>query len=372
MIRSVTMARFRRFAFALALASVACVCGAQSEAPAADAGPASIALLLPSQKTVFAQAAEALRLGFFAASEARGGKGPKIQVLEVDDDVDQLYSALDGAQNRGVNLVVGPLPRASVNAVIDGGRAALPMVALNYPERDASAPPNLIAIGLSAEAEAQYVVRVALAEFLAARRVAGNGPRFVVLGGSSALERRVAQAYVQALRAAGEPPLQAEATEPVNEWVRRLDPGKVEAVFLALDARQAALVRARIPRELLIFGTSLLNIGATGGSPEMISLAHDLDGIRFVDMPWLIRPDARATADPRPATAMSVELARLFALGVDAYRIAERWGRGETRFTFDGMSGRLSVDRADGPRVERTPASAIYRNGAIEREEIGR
>lgn len=34
--------------------------------------------------------------------------------------------------------------------------------------------------------------------------------------------------------------------------------------------------------------------------------------------------------------------------------------------------GRLRVDRAAGPRVERTPAAAIYRNGAIEREEIGR
>jgi uncharacterized protein len=366
------MARFRRFAFALALASVACVCVAQTDAPLTEPGPAAIALLLPSQKTVFAQAAEAVRLGFFAAHEAQG-KAPKIQVLEVDDDLDQLYSALDGAQRRGVNLVVGPLPRAAVNAVIDGGRAAVPMVALNYPERDGSAPPTLIALALSAEAEAQYVVRVALTQFLVTRRVPGNGARFVVLGGGGALERRVAQAYVQSLRAAGEPPVLVDtAVEPVGEWVRRLDIGKVEAVFLALDARDAALVRARIPRELLIFGTSLLNIGGSRGSPETTSLAHDLDGVRFVDMPWLVKPDARTGADPAPPAPMPIELARLFALGVDAYRLADRWGRGETRFAFEGMSGRLSVDRAAGPRVERTPASAVYRNGAIEREEIGR
>jgi outer membrane PBP1 activator LpoA protein len=370
MIRSVTMARFRRFAFALAL-SVARVCAAQSEAPASQPGPA-FALLLPSQKTVFAQAAEAVRLGFFAAHEARG-KGPQIQVLEVDDEPDQLYSALEGAQSRGVALVVGPLPRSAVNAVVDGGHAMLPMVALNYPERDGSAPPSLIAMGLSAEAEAHYVVRIALAEFLATRRVTGNAPRFVVLGGGGGLERRVAQAYVAALRAAGEPPLTIDtAIDPVGEWVRRLDPGRIEAVFLALDARAAALVRARIPRELLVFGTSLLNIGGTRGSPETVSLAHDLDGIRFVDMPWLVKPDGRTAADPAPPAPMPIEMARLFALGVDAYRLADRWSRGETRFTFEGMSGRLSVDRAAGPRVERTPASAIYRNGAIEREEVGR
>ena len=108
-------------------------------------------------------------------------------------------------------------------------------------------------------------------------------------------------------------------------------------------------------------------------TPEATALAHDLDGVRFVDMPWLLGGDAAARAGgPRPVTPMRSELARLYALGADAYRLAQRWSAGETRFTLDGMTGRLHVDRGSGPRVERTPASAIYRNGAIEREEIGR
>jgi outer membrane PBP1 activator LpoA protein len=69
---------------------------------------------------------------------------------------------------------------------------------------------------------------------------------------------------------------------------------------------------------------------------------------------------------------MAPDLARLYALGVDAYQVAQRWSAGETRFTIEGMTGRLRVDRESGPRVERRPAAAIYRNGAIEREEIGR
>jgi outer membrane PBP1 activator LpoA protein len=359
-------------AAALALASVSCASLAQAEPAGPDAPATSIALLLPSQQTVFAQAAEAVRLGFFAAHEARG-KGPRIQVLEVDDDVDQLYGALDGAQSRGVTLVVGPLPRGAVNAVIDGGRATLPLVALNYPERDSSAPPNMIALGLSAESEAHYMVRIALGEFVGTRRVAGSSPRFAVLSGPSPLERRVAQAFVNALRAAGETPIGVDTTvEPVAEWSRRLDASRIEAVFLALDARAAALLRARIPRELFVFGTSLMSVEAARGSPEMISLAHDLDGVRFVDMPWLVRPEGRAGVDLVPPAPLPIELARLFALGVDAYRVADRWARGETRFRIDGMTGRLSVDRAGGPRVERTPTSAIYRNGTIEREELGR
>lgn len=370
--RSSALARVRHLTAALALASVSCASLAQSDTAQPEPAATSIALLLPSQQTVFAQAAEAVRLGFFAAHEARG-KGPKIQVVEVGDDVDQLYGALDGAQSRGVTLVVGPLPRGAVNAVIDGGRATLPLVALNYPERDSGAPSNMIALGLSAEAEAQYIVRVALGEFVGTRRVAGSSPRFAVLGGPGALERRIAQAYVAALRAAGETPFLVEtAVEPVAEWSRRLDLSRIEAVFLALDARAAALLRARIPREVFVFGTSLLSIDAVRGSPEMVSLAHDLDGVRFVDMPWIVRAESRAGIDLLPPLPLPVELARLFALGVDAYRVAERWARGETRFRIDGMTGRLSVDRAGGPRVERTPASAIYRNGTIEREELGR
>ena len=347
--------------------------GASPPAEAPDPHAPAIALVLPNQKTVFARAAEAVRQGFFSASEAAGNRLP-IQVLEVDDDPEQLRTAIGGALQRGVKTLVGPLPRGGVNAVIDGGFAAPPLVALNYPDRDAAAPPTMIALGVSVESEAQYVVRVALAEFVGTRRSPGSAPRFVVLVGGGALERRIAQAYVAALRAGGESPLTIDAAAEQGERLaRQLDPERHDAVFLALDARAAALLRARIPRPILIFGTSLIN--ATGGAatPEATALAHDLDGVRFVDMPWLLRANASTGAGgPLPATPLPVDLARLYALGVDAYQVAQRWSTGETTFTVDGMMGRLRVDRSVGPRVERTPAVAIYRNGAIEREEIGR
>ena len=373
----------RRLA-ALLLASVACGALAQPSAPASAAaaapatpgaeGPApSIALILPNQQTVFARAAEAVRQGFFSASQAAGSK-IVIQVLEVDDDPAQLQTAIGGALQRGVKTVVGPLLRSGVNAVIDGGYASPPLVALNYPDRDAAAPSTMIALGVSAESEAHYVVRIALAEFVGTRRSVGSAPRFVVLAGSSTLERRIAQAYVVALRAGGESPLLIEAAVGQGDRLARLlDPERHDAVFLALEARDAALLRARIPRPILIFGTSLLNAASTAASPEATALAHDLDGVRFVDMPWLLRANSSTGAGgPLPAAPLPLDLARLYALGVDAYLVAQRWGAGETRFTVEGMMGRLRVDRSAGPRVERTPASAIYRNGAIEREEIGR
>ena len=338
-------------------------------------GP-TLALVLPKPESVFGPAAEAVRQGFFAANQANQATGKKtiIQVLEIDDDATQLQTAIGGAVQRGVKVIVGPLLRSEVNAVIDGGYASTPLVALNYPDRDAGAPPKMIAIGMSAEAEAQYVVRIALAEFVGTRRSPGSAPRFVVLAGASALERRVAQAYVGALRAAGETPLLIDtATESRDRIAPLIDPDRHDAVFLALDAGGAALLRARIPRPVLIFGTSLLNAAGGTSTPEATALAHDLDGVRFVDVPWLLRGDASMGANgPLPAAPLPPDLARLYALGVDAYQVAQRWGAGDTQFTVDGMTGRLRVDRSAGPRVERIPGAAIYRNGAIEREEIGR
>jgi outer membrane PBP1 activator LpoA protein len=377
MVRTPALARARLIVAALLLASVARGAPAQtfvSIPPAVGPDGPSIALILPSQQTVFAEAAEALRQGFFAA-DAASARPTTIQVLEVDDDPVQLLAVLDGARRRGVKVAVGPLPRAEVNSLIDGGGgAALPVVTLNYPERDAAAPPTLIALGLSAESEAQYVVRIALSEFVGIRRAPGAAPRFIVLSGAGALEHRIAQAYMSTLRAAGEPPLLIEtATESPERLAQRFDPDRHEAVFLALDGREASLLRARIPRQILVFGTSLLNVGDGGTSPETAALAHDLDGIRFVDMPWLLPTGGTPPAGwPVPAAPLSRDLGRLFALGVDAYRVAIRWGAGETRFELEGMTGRLRVDRSAGPRVERTPAVAIYRNGAIEREEIQR
>jgi uncharacterized protein len=377
MIRTIFPDLARSLALALLLASVAWGAAAQATAPSASnaASESAIGLILPGQKSVFAVAARAVRLGFFAAHEA-GESGIAIHVMEVDDDEQQLHAAIDQAQQRGIGVVVGPLPRAAVNALIDGGHVAVPLVALNYPERDAAAPPTMIAVGLSAEAEAQHVVRMALADVVAARRLGVAGPRFIVLAGGGALERRIAQAYVSALRSEGEAPQLLElAAEPPDRLAARFDVRRHDAVFLAMDAREAALVRARIPRSIPTFGTSLLNTGPVASSPEAAAMAHDLDGIRFVDMPWLLKADdgqGVLNAWPLPTTPMSPEFARLYALGVDAYRLALRWRAGETAFTMDGMTGHLRVDRANGPRVERTPVAAIYRNGMIERDGIGR
>jgi outer membrane PBP1 activator LpoA protein len=269
---------------------------------------------------------------------------------------------------------VGPLPRAEVASIASLPTLPLPVVALNVLEHDRGLPNELILMGLPAEDEARRLVRIALAEF--AGRVPGDTarPRFLVLTTEAPLERRIALAYTDALTAAGERSTTLTVrTDLLEPLAQQIAAGKAEAVFLALDARSAALVRSRLPREAFVFATSLAHPGKPESSAEARALAQDLEGVRLVDVPWLIDAASPGVSGvPRPAAPLSALEERLYALGVDAYRVARLWAEGSTRLELDGATGFLRLDRARSARVERQPRSAIVRNGAIEREDFGR
>jgi outer membrane PBP1 activator LpoA protein len=362
----------------LLAASVACAAHAQAPAaspasasPAQAAQPAMV-LLLPAPSSALGPAAEALRQGFFAAHQV-SGDDIALQVVELDDNGEQLSRALVSARERGARLIVGPLPRAAVTDVVEGRRAETPLLALNFPESDGAAPSSMLATSLSLEAEAQRVATLALSEFIGMRRT-DTRPRIAVISRPGALERRIAQAYVSAARAEGDVPVQVEWTAETTPRVAALlaEPS-LEAVFLALTARDAAQLRAIIPRDLPVFGTSLLYAGDPVSSPESATLARDLEGIRFLEMPWLLQPEHPAVMIyPPPAAAWPLELRRLYAFGIDAYRLGIAWMKGERRFELDGVTGRLRVDRAQSLRVQRTPLLAVYRNGVLQRIDLSR
>jgi hypothetical protein len=325
-------------------------------------------LLLPGQSTPFARAAEAVRLGFFAAHSVANAN-LAIQLIEVDDNIGQLRDALAAAKKHGARIVVGPLTRTLVNALGDGRVIApLPVLTLNLPESDIAVTPESLAFGLAIEAESRLVARVALHD-LPAPATTSPAPRFLVLAGESALSRRMANAFRDALHEQGERATQIDVRvgyaflQTLTEQLASL---KIDAVFCALDARETAFVRPRLPREMPLYATSQVNLGGA----ESTLLAPDLDGVKFVDMPWLIEPEhAAVMVYPRSEVALSGELQRLYALGIDSYRLMLEWLAGKRAFELDGVTGRLRVDRNRSPRVERWPTLAVFRSGKIERLE---
>ncbi|HEU0200346.1 MAG TPA: penicillin-binding protein activator [Burkholderiaceae bacterium] len=363
---------------------------APEEIPPAPQSPPVIALVLPAPSTPFARAAEAVRAGFFAARAAEGGLAV-IQMIDVEDKRGAFDAALAAARTRGAQLVVGPLTRAAANSLAAGSRTApppLPVLTLAMPEDAAALPPHVLAFGISIEEEARALVHAVLAErsrrqaraplppgVSTSGRSSDGDPRYLVLAGKSALARRVGAAFRDALTAHGERVslLTPEAFDQTLPTVLA-PPGsaaRFDAVFFALDAREASVTRAYLPRGLPVYATSLINPGDVAAA----AVANDLAGVRFVDMPWLLQPDHPAVMIyPPPNPPLAAELQRLYALGIDAYRIATAWLQTglatDARFEIDGVTGHLLVDRMRHGRVERTPLPGVFRGGGNSGVEI--
>ncbi len=334
-----------------------------------DVAPA-IVLLLPAANTPFVRAAEAVRQGFFAAHAAAGAP-MAIQVVETEETPIQVIRAIDAAQRRGARLVVGPLTRDAVDALVQGAGAALPVLALNVPSTTAPLPPSMLAFGLPVEDEARSVVRALLLEDVFAMAPADPRPFAVIVGGSG-LEQRAGAAFLAALH---ENNLRAQVINfslnsgALAEVAQRLAERPWRALLLALSASEAAALQPWWPAATRVIGTSRLHLI----DPSAVSFVNDLEGVYFVDMPWLIEPDHPAVmAYPRSRTPYTAELERLYALGIDAYRVASEWIKGSSRFEVDGVTGWLRIDPVHGGRVERLPSMAVFVKGRAERKDVMR
>jgi len=284
--------------------------------PAATETLPAIVLLLPGEATPYARAAAAVRAGFFAAHAAAGAP-IAVEARETDETPAAVVAAVEAAARRGARLVVGPLTRDAVDALVRAGAVPLPVLALNAPADGATLPPSMLAMSLRLEDEARSIVRALPPGPLAAGVTTRPLP-FAVIHGGGMLERRAGAAFAAAAREQGR---RAESFElalkqdRLAELGRRLAAQPWRAILLALNAGEAAAVRPWLPAETAVLATSRVNLSESSA----VGLAQDLEGIAFVDMPWLIEPDHPAVmVYPRATTPYSAELERLYALGIDA------------------------------------------------------
>jgi outer membrane PBP1 activator LpoA protein len=116
---------------------------------------------------------------------------------------------------------------------------------------------------------------------------------------------------------------------------------------------------------LALYATSQVN---AGGGPLA---ANELNGVRFVDMPWLLQPDHPAVmVYPRAQLRDSVELERLYALGIDAYRIGLELLNGNGNPMLDGVTGQVRL--ANDQQFERELTAAQFINGKPVVQEVRR
>jgi len=353
---------------ALGLVAATLSAAAQQTANAAAETLPSIVLLLPGPATPFARAAEAVRAGFFAA-HATAGAPMAIEPRETDETPAAVVAAVEAAAARGARMVVGPLSRDAVDALARAGGARIPLLALNVPSGSVPLPASMLALGLRVEDEARSIVN-ALVRGPLASGVSTERLPFAVIVGSASLERRAGAAFVAAVQEQGRRAESIEASlqrDRLADVGRRISAQPWQAILLALDAGEAAAVRSRLPADVPIVATSRIHLL----EQSAVGLSQDLDGIAFVDMPWLLEPDHPAVMTyPRAPTPYSAELERLYALGIDGFRVAAERIKGEQRFEVDGVTGRLRIAPELGGRIERLPVMAVFVNGKAERRDV--
>lgn len=312
-----------------------------------------IALLLPVNAEKFARHAEAVKTGFLNAARAQGWSPLPIRVHAVTDDTQDIVAGYRRALVAGARMVVGPLTRDGVTALAASNLIAMPTLALNVPDGGTRMPPNLYTLSLQIEPEARQIARIAFRD--------GRFNAFTINGGTPLL-RRMHQAFVEEFTRLGGSHVAEYAFTADAEGLGRIKQavslGVADMAFLALDFQQARLVRAYLD-PLALYATSQINPGDTGPLA-----GFDLGSIRFVDMPWLVQPDHPAVMIyPRPDYRGGTDLDRLYALGIDAFRIAQNLLNNRPDAVLDGVTGRLTLGRDR--HFVREPVSVQYGEGTL-------
>ena len=305
-----------------------------------------IALLLPLRSPIFASAASAVKQGFMAAARTEGQILP-IQVYDNFNEDNSVVSVYREAVSNGALAVVGPLTRNGVTALAESRNTPVPTLSLNIVE---TAPAqNMYYFGMDIESEARQVAQLASQQGL---------HEAIIITTRDQLSKRLQLAFEDEWDALGGKILRE--VEFINSSTIFADITEIPgtAVFIAADANKARLIRPYLSINLPIYGTSRMFVGNT-----KTLLNYDLKNTRFVDMPWLLEADHPAVMIyPRAVPPLPIDKERLYALGIDAYRLTRLllFNRLEASLPLDGVSGQINLD---GHILQRTATPAIFSQG---------
>lgn len=293
-----------------------------------------IALLLPLHSPSFGSAAEVVRQGFVTAAMREKPLPLIIKIYATTDDPLDILMSYREALYAGAVMVVGPLTRDGVSALASSRFVTVPTLTLNTPdtENDSFMPPNLYLFGLQMENEASQAAELAAKE---------NRSHAIIINSNTALSTRLKVAFAEKWRQknnyATSESLLFDHTPNFLNTLRKHTEGNETVVFLALDAKKSRLLRSYLNPSTPTYATSQIYIGN-----EDVLFNHDLNNTKFMDMPWLLQPDHPAVmAYKQLDTAMSKDQERLYALGIDAYRLMAMmlYAHAAYEISLDGVTG---------------------------------
>lgn len=322
-------------------------------APGDEKPAPHIALLLPLKSAVFGPPAEAVRQGFQAAADLEmqlPGRLP-VRVYSCFDESNDIAVLYHQAVAAGARAVVGPLTRSGAGVLAAEKEIPVPTLALNAVEGEPAG--QLYSFGMAVEAEARQAAQLANQQGL---------HQAIVIVTRAQLDKRLQFAFEEEWHRSGGTILREIEFDNDFSVFADITDMPDTAVFFATDAEKARLIRPYLPNKLPIYATSQIFVG---NSDTLTN--YDLNGIRFVDMPWLLQADHPAVMIyPRADPPLSADHERLYALGIDAYRLIQLLlaGKVDSALPLDGVSGHIELD---GHNFQRMAVPAMFTQGQAQR-----
>lgn len=350
--------------------------------------PHHIALLLPFGANL-AEISNAILRGvltaYYQLPETAEGK-PELRLYDTSGAT-PIVDLYEQAVAKGAQLVIGPLEKLQVGTLIKAEKVSVPTLLLNMEENRevAALQPLIYQMALAPEDEVEQVLQLAWSqgrqrallfypdtawgqhmrqvfderwrelggEFAGQQSYPDQGRDFAdLLRKSFQLDRSQARAKA----------LETRLGIPLGFTPRRRQ--DIDALFLVAFPEQARLLQPQLQFHragaIPVYATSHVFTGAINQGSD-----RDMDGLHFCDAPWVLgNPPNRLTSQAAsPNQRGGDSYPRLFALGVDAFRIFPylQVMQQQGYRSFAGLTGELRL--LPGRVLQRTLPCAVFADG---------
>ena len=306
-----------------------------------------IALLLPLNSPTLGEAAKVVQQGV-AAAMARHPVNLPVRVYACADEDKESVALYQQALRLGARGVIGPLTPAGAARIAAQDSIPVPTLVLN--RADVPAAPNLYYFGLVMENEARQAARLAsLADMHVASIVMSPAP----------LSKRLAAAFADEWKKLGGRIAATVVFTGDTDVIESLPPDIGNMVFVAANAETARRFRPFINPLQPVYATSQI---FKGNQATLVN--YDLREVVFLDMPWLVQQDkASIVRYTRANPPLTVDLERLYALGIDACRLMRIMLAQQTEkaLPMDGVTGTIRLN--PGHLFDREATLAEFKDG---------
>jgi uncharacterized protein len=355
--------------------------------------PKHIAMLLPLSGQ-YEKASHAIRNGFLAAWYSDTENRPKVSVY--DATALNIESVYHQAVSNGADFIVGPLEKQAVDNLITSDNTNVTTLALNHAEQSirenefsrSQELPQLIQFGLSPEDEARQI---------AERGIFDGHNKALVITPNSEWGLRLADAFNETWSALGGRVLEfvsydhrsKDYSTPVKKLLN-IDSSQLRGNKLRQKLNRNLKTEPRLREDADMIFMAAVPLSARQIVPQfrfyqatgipVYASSHafsgvenpqadsDMNGIRFTDIPALLETEHLSspiqTSINNNWSANTSNYRRLYALGIDAYRMIPYIGKLSLQDTavYHGETGDLYMNR-DG-RIQRKLLWARFVNGA--------